>query len=97
MVAGGGLGYLGRAGRSSRFERGLSSTEAGSPTESKEPARDSALQLAFVGGVPGQLVTAQVWANLVDIRSYSGGPTLGMVSCSFPPVMPYMWALPKPK
>lgn len=55
------------------------------------------LQLAFVGGVPSQLVTAQVWASLVDIRSHSGGPTLGSVSCSLPPAMPYTGALSQPK
>lgn len=55
------------------------------------------LQLAFGAGVPSQLVTAQVWASLVDIRSHFGGPTLGSVSCSLPPALPYMGALPQPK
>lgn len=64
---------------------GYLSTQAVLSTESKESARDSA-SLAFVGGVPSQLVTAQVWASLVDIRSHSGGPSFGLL----PPAMPYM-------
>lgn len=46
------------------------------------------LQLALVGGVLSQLVIAQVWASLLDIRSHSGGPTLGSVSSSLPLAMP---------
>lgn len=87
MVAGGrepGVGYQQCWRIQQVWEGSLQHTSVLS-TESKESARDSA-SLAFVGGVLSQLVTAQVWASLVDIRSHSGGPALGPL----PPAMPYM-------